>query len=67
MLSWLRRRRERADRIDAEAGALMRDLGVDAYVEARQRERAGAEHARVADFAAREPSSSDPGLANARP
>ena len=39
MLSWLRRRRERAERIDGEAEALIRDFGVDAYSEARQRER----------------------------
>src|SRR5208337_1814341 len=39
MLSWLRRRRERAERIEAEAEALIRDLGDYAYSEARQRER----------------------------
>jgi hypothetical protein len=39
MLSWLRRRREKAERIDAKARALIRAFGVDAYSEARQRER----------------------------
>ena len=39
MLSWLRRRRERAERIAAKANALIRAFGVDAYSEARQRER----------------------------
>ena len=39
MLSWLRRRREQAERIEAEADALISDLGDGAYVEARRRER----------------------------
>ena len=39
MLSWLRRRRERAERIEAQPKALVRGLGVDAYSEARHRER----------------------------
>ena len=38
MLTWLRRRRERAERIEAEAGELVRLLGTDAYSEARWRE-----------------------------
>ena len=38
MLSWLRRRRETAERIDAEADVLIGELGVDAYAEARRRE-----------------------------
>ena len=38
MLSWLRRRREAAERIDAEADALIGELGVEAYAEARRRE-----------------------------
>ena len=38
MLSWLRRRRETAERIDAEANALIGELGVEAYAEARRRE-----------------------------
>ena len=38
MLSWLRRCRETAERIDAEADALIGDLGVEAYAEARRRE-----------------------------
>ncbi len=39
MLSWLRSRRERAERIDAKAKALIRAFGADAYSEARHRER----------------------------
>ena len=39
MLSWLRRRREQAERIEAEADALISDLGDGAYAEARRRER----------------------------
>jgi len=38
MLSWLRRRRETAERLDAEADALIGELGVEAYAEARRRE-----------------------------
>jgi hypothetical protein len=38
MLSWLRRRRETAERIEAEADALIGELGVEAYAEARRRE-----------------------------
>ena len=38
MLSWLRRWRETAERIDAEADALIGELGVEAYAEARRRE-----------------------------
>jgi hypothetical protein len=38
MLSWLRRRRETTERIDAEADVLIGELGVDAYAEARRRE-----------------------------
>jgi len=39
MLSWLRRRREQAERIEAEADALISDLGDGAYSEARRRAR----------------------------
>jgi hypothetical protein len=39
MLSWLRRRRERAEGFAAKANALVRAFGADAYSEARQRER----------------------------
>ena len=39
MLSWLRRRREQAERIEAEADALIGDLGNGAYSEARRRAR----------------------------
>jgi hypothetical protein len=38
MLSWLRRRRESAGRIEAKAGDLVRGFGADAYSEARLRE-----------------------------
>jgi len=38
MLSWLRRRRQRAERVEAEADRLMREHGFDAYGEARRRE-----------------------------
>jgi hypothetical protein len=38
MLSWLARRRARIERIEAEAEALIRDLGEAAYSEARRRE-----------------------------
>ena len=38
MFSWLRRRRETAERTDAEADALIDELGVEAYAEARRRE-----------------------------
>ena len=38
MLIWLRWRRERAERADAEAEVLIRELGVEAYAEARRRE-----------------------------
>ena len=39
MLSWLRRRREQAERIEAEADALISNLGDGAYSEARRRAR----------------------------
>ena len=39
MLRWLRRRRERLERIEAEADALILNLGVEAYAEARRRQR----------------------------
>ena len=39
MLSWLRRRRESAGRIEAKASDLVRGFGADAYSEARLRER----------------------------
>ncbi len=38
MLPWLPRRRARIESIAAEAEALVRDLGEDAYNEARRRE-----------------------------
>ena len=38
MLPWLGRGREAAERIDAEAEALIGELGVEAYAEARRRE-----------------------------
>jgi hypothetical protein len=39
ILSWLRRRRERTRRIEGEAGTLVRELGPDAYAEARLKQR----------------------------
>ncbi len=39
MFGWLRRRRETAERIEAEAEAFMRAYAVEAYAEARRRER----------------------------
>jgi hypothetical protein len=39
ILSWLRRRRERARRIEEEAGMLVRELGPDSYAEARLMQR----------------------------
>lgn len=39
MLSWLRHRRERAERIDAKVKVLTGAFGVDVYYEARQRQR----------------------------
>ncbi len=38
MRRWLRRRRERSERIETEADELVRLLGDDAYAEARWRE-----------------------------
>jgi hypothetical protein len=38
MLSWLRRQRDKIERIEAEADALIHDLGVGAYSAARRRE-----------------------------
>jgi hypothetical protein len=37
MLFWLRRRRETAERIDAEADVLFGEVGVEAYAKARRR------------------------------
>jgi hypothetical protein len=39
ILSWLRRRRERTRRIEVEASMLVRELGSDAYAEARLMQR----------------------------
>jgi hypothetical protein len=39
VLAWLRRRRETAERIEAEAEAVMREYAVRAYAEARPRGR----------------------------
>jgi hypothetical protein len=39
MLSWLRRRRDQAERIEAEADALISNLGDGAYSEPRRRAR----------------------------
>jgi hypothetical protein len=50
MLSWLRRRPARIERVEAEAEALIRDLGLDAYSEARRRERASGEEGTAEDW-----------------
>ena len=39
ILAWLRRRRERASRIEAEASMLIRELASEAYAEARLMQR----------------------------
>jgi hypothetical protein len=44
MLSWLRRRKT-VERIDAEADALIDELGVEAYAEARRREYESSDYA----------------------
>ena len=44
MLSWLRRRRARIERIEAEAEALIRNLGDWAYSEARRWEHEASQH-----------------------
>jgi hypothetical protein len=49
MRSWLRRRRERLERVEAEANALILDLGATAYSQARRRE-----HEASSDAMARE-------------
>ena len=49
MRSWLRRRRERLERAEAEANALILDLGATAYSQARRRE-----HEASSDAMARE-------------
>ena len=38
MLSWVRRQRDKLERIEAEAEALIHNLGVGAYSTARRRE-----------------------------
>jgi len=50
MLPWLRRRWTRIGRVEAEAEALIRDLGLDAYSEARRRERAAGEEGTAEDW-----------------
>jgi hypothetical protein len=49
MRSWLRRRRERLERVEAEADALILDLGETAFPQARRRE-----HEASSDAMARE-------------
>ena len=49
MRSWLRRRRERLERVEAEANALILDFGATAYSQARRRE-----HEASSDAMARE-------------
>lgn len=43
MLQWLRRRQEALRLAQADAEALIREHGIDAYAEARKREREGTE------------------------
>src|SRR5260370_7036533 len=50
MLSWLLRRRARIERIDAEAEALIRDLGEAAYSEARRHEHEASSDAIARDW-----------------
>ncbi len=50
MLSWLRRRRARIERIEAEAEALIRDAGDRAYSEARRREHEASSDAIAKDW-----------------
>ncbi len=50
MLSWLARRRARIERIQAEAEALIRDLGDWAYSEARRREHEASSDAIAKDW-----------------
>ncbi len=50
MLSWLPRRRARMEHIEAEAEALIRDLGFAAYSEARRREREASSDAIAKDW-----------------
>jgi hypothetical protein len=50
MRRWLRRRRERVERIEDEAGELIRLLGGDAYGEARWREQTASSDAMVREW-----------------
>ena len=50
MLSWLPRQRARTERVEAEAEALIRDLGLAAYSEARRREREASSDAIAKDW-----------------
>jgi len=49
MRAWLRQRRERAERIEDEAGELIRLVGDDAYAEARWREHTASSSATAQD------------------
>jgi tagatose-1,6-bisphosphate aldolase non-catalytic subunit AgaZ/GatZ len=50
MRGWLRRRRERAERIETEAEELIRLLGGDAYGEARWREQMASSRAMAQEW-----------------
>ena len=50
MRRWLRRRRERAERIEIEADELVRLFGADAYSEARWREHTASSPARAQEW-----------------
>lgn len=50
MLGWLRRRRERVERIEAEAEDLVRLLDNDAYGEARWREQTASSSAMAQEW-----------------
>ena len=50
MRSWLRRRRARLERVEAEADALILDLGATAYSQARRREHEASSNAMAREW-----------------
>ena len=50
MRSWLRRRRERLERVEAEANALILDFGATAYSQARRREHEASSNAMAREW-----------------
>ena len=50
MRSWLRRRCERLERVEAEADALILDLGATAYSQARRREHEASSNAMAREW-----------------